>query len=530
MPPWRAILPLLLLFFQHPEAKNPERCPCAPGKTCALQGNFYPRRKIRYEKSAIPGNPNQVLHVQLALKVKEFPTYSFIAFPNETSIDATWLPSRFDTSIADRIPPKIANVSKFIDAVRIHFELPKDIKDVGMALYLLGIWGGCSGNTKDMFKGQCQLDVSTASLQRFCLPGRPCTHYENSHQLVLRRVTTAKVGVLLCLIFDKKDPWEVNETDIDIAYEKCLGNGQYSTVFTGYLSEKCRLKEKQPLLTETRKIADQDALSRSRFLAEIGLRKTIKRHSNVVNLIGVNTAPESLCILLEYCEHGSLFNFLQTKLKAYVEVHEVEQISKNGPPPAPLNSNDFLKLDHCFRVAIDICNGLEHLHSLGIIHRSLQSQNILLAADYSAKISGLASAQKEAEPSNRFRTHAHLPIKYMAPESLRNSQYTTSSDIWMFGVLFWEILTVGGLPYPSVPVIQMYTVLRKAIRPPQPLSCSDPLYSLLQDCWSFEPTLRPKLAEIRRLLLGYISSGEVHEELVTIDPCSDSYVQREEPR
>ena len=60
----------------------------------------------------------------------------------------------------------------------------------------------------------------------------------------------------------------------------------------------------------------------------------------------------------------------------------------------------------------------------------------------------------------------------MAPEALFDRVFTTQSDVWSFGILLWEIITLGGTPYPSVPVEKMFDYLKLGKRLEQPMNCS----------------------------------------------------------
>ena len=72
-----------------------------------------------------------------------------------------------------------------------------------------------------------------------------------------------------------------------------------------------------------------------------------------------------------------------------------------------------------------------------------------------------------------------LPVKWMAPEALFDRKYTTKSDVWAYGVLLWEIFTLGGNPYPSVPVEDLFDLLRNGHRMDKPPYASTEVASLI---------------------------------------------------
>ena len=69
-------------------------------------------------------------------------------------------------------------------------------------------------------------------------------------------------------------------------------------------------------------------------------------------------------------------------------------------------------------------------------------------------------------------SQGRLPVKWMAPEALFDRKYTSKSDVWSYGVLLWEVFTLGGNPYPSVPVEKLFDLLREGHRMERPPYCS----------------------------------------------------------
>lgn len=79
----------------------------------------------------------------------------------------------------------------------------------------------------------------------------------------------------------------------------------------------------------------------------------------------------------------------------------------------------------------------------------------------------------------------------MAPESLADHVYTTKSDVWSFGVLCWELITLGATPYPGIPPYNLYHLLKNGYRMDRPDNCSETVFSILRKCWTDDPNGRP---------------------------------------
>lgn len=90
-----------------------------------------------------------------------------------------------------------------------------------------------------------------------------------------------------------------------------------------------------------------------------------------------------------------------------------------------------------------IALGMEHLEHCGVVHRDLAARNILLTKEKIIKITDFGLSREHSYVN--FRT-AEMPIKWMAPETFidQNPKCLSKSDVWSFGIVLWEIGTLGN--------------------------------------------------------------------------------------
>jgi len=137
-----------------------------------------------------------------------------------------------------------------------------------------------------------------------------------------------------------------------------------------------------------------------------------------------------------------------------------------------------------------------------IVHRDLAARNVLLSDQHTIKICdfGLSRDIYEQNLYQKSIRSDPLPIKWMALESLKYRIYTSQSDVWSFGVLLWEIMMLGGCPYPTISSSHIYDVLSKGYRMPRPPLCCYNLYKIMLMCWHSNPANRPKFGSIKDMI------------------------------
>ena len=141
---------------------------------------------------------------------------------------------------------------------------------------------------------------------------------------------------------------------------------------------------------------------------------------------------------------------------------------------------------------------MSYLSSKKVIHRDLAARNILLDTKSNAngqwicKVADFGFA-RDIMANNVYerKSEGRLPIRWMSPESLYDNHYTTKSDVWSFGVLMWEIVTLGSTPYPGVPASDVMKSVRDGYRLEKPEHCKREIYNIMYYCWDADPEERP---------------------------------------
>uniref|UniRef100_A0A667GP32 Protein kinase domain-containing protein n=1 Tax=Lynx canadensis TaxID=61383 RepID=A0A667GP32_LYNCA len=136
------------------------------------------------------------------------------------------------------------------------------------------------------------------------------------------------------------------------------------------------------------------------------------------------------------------------------------------------------------------------------IHRDVAARNVLLTSGRVAKIGDFGLARDIMNDSNYIvKGNARLPVKWMAPESIFDCVYTVQSDVWSYGILLWEIFSLGLNPYPGILVnSKFYKLVKDGYQMAQPAFAPKNIYSIMQACWALEPTRRPTFQQICSLL------------------------------
>uniref|UniRef100_A0A671PIG2 Proto-oncogene tyrosine-protein kinase receptor Ret n=1 Tax=Sinocyclocheilus anshuiensis TaxID=1608454 RepID=A0A671PIG2_9TELE len=311
-----------------------------------------------------------------------------------------------------------------------------------------------------------------------------------------------------------EDPkWEFPRKNLVLG--KTLGEGEFGKVVK---ATAFRLKGKAGYTTVAVKMLKENA-SHSELrdlLSEFTLLKQVN-HPHVIKMYGACSQDGPLYLIVEYAKYGSLRNFLRESRKvgpSYMgnDANRNSSYLEN-PDERALTMGDLISF------AWQSSRGMQYLAEMKLVHRDLAARNVLVAEGRKMKISDFGlSRDVYEEDSYVKRSKGRIPVKWMAIESLFDHIYTTQSDVWSFGVLLWEIVTLGGNPYPGIAPERLFNLLKTGYRMEKPENCTDEMYNLMLRCWKQEPDKRPTFSDISKELEKMMVKSRDYLDLAASTP------------
>ncbi|KAK1791061.1 hypothetical protein P4O66_002103 [Electrophorus voltai] len=349
---------------------------------------------------------------------------------------------------------------------------------------------------------------------------------------------------------------------------KPLGEGCFGQVV---MAEALGIDKDKPkeAVTVAVKMLKDDATEKdlSDLVSEMEMMKMIGRHKNIINLLGACTQDGPLYVIVEYASKGNLREYLRARRPPGMEYSfDIARVADE-----PLTFKDLVSCTY------QVARGMEYLASQKCIHRDLAARNVLVTENNVMKIADFGLA-RDVHNIDYYKktTNGRLPVKWMAPEALFDRVYTHQSDVrrkrkkkeyvqgqcygkkrkisrstcgqscvtnlasfkapqtgrtptspspsrkWSFGVLMWEIFTLGGSPYPGIPVEELFKLLKEGHRMDKPANCTNDLYMMMKDCWhaisSQRPTFKQLVEDLDRIL-----TLATHEEYIDLCAPTEQY-------
>ncbi|XP_077483362.1 tyrosine-protein kinase Fer isoform X2 [Amblyomma americanum] len=278
-------------------------------------------------------------------------------------------------------------------------------------------------------------------------------------------VTSKSGAILQTPIF--RERWELNNDDVELV-EK-IGRGNFGDVYRALLHP-----QRLDVAVKTCRVNLPDE-HKKKFLQEGRILKQYD-HPNIVKFIGICVQKQPIMIVMELVPGGSLLTFLRNQ----------------GPKLSP---------KELLNMCTDAAAGMAYLESKNCIHRDLAARNCLVGKNNVVKISDFGMSREEEEyiVSDGMK---QIPIKWTAPEALNFGKYTSVCDVWSYGILAWEIYSLGASPYCGMSNSRARELIDTGYRLPAPEKVPETVYQLMLRCWEYNPDKRPTFQEVHQTLVN----------------------------
>ncbi|XP_043946330.1 protein-tyrosine kinase 6-like [Protopterus annectens] len=263
------------------------------------------------------------------------------------------------------------------------------------------------------------------------------------------------------------DEWERPREEFTLV--KKIGSGNFGEVYEGLWRNTMKVAIK---------VIKKDITKDDDFQKEVKIMKQLN-HKNILKLYAVSSI-DPYYIITELMAKGSLLDFLRG------------------------SEGRSLSLPELIDMAAQVSEGMYYLETSNFVHRDLAARNILLGEHNICKVAdfGLARVIKD---EFYFSHEKIIPYKWTAPEAISHGYYSVKSDIWSFGVVMYEIVTYGQIPYPGMSSSEVFSKITSGYRMPRPQSCPDVLYQIMLQCWNIDVEDRPSFCELRWYLDSHLN-------------------------
>ncbi|XP_032971103.1 ephrin type-A receptor 2 isoform X2 [Rhinolophus ferrumequinum] len=334
-----------------------------------------------------------------------------------------------------------------------------------------------------------------------------------------------------------------------VTRQKVIGAGEFGEVYKGTL--KASGKKEVPVAIKTLK-AGYTEKQRVDFLSEASIMGQFSHH-NIIRLEGVVSKCEACGQRWGLGTLGGLTrsgveggcprgptNRSSVRRCAHL-VHPQPSPHTRAPPAPPADKPLMIITEYMENGALDkflrekdgefnvlqlvgmlrgIAAGMKYLANMNYVHRDLAARNILVNSNLVCKVSDFGlSRVLEDDPEATYTTSGgKIPIRWTAPEAISYRKFTSSSDVWSYGIVMWEVMTYGERPYWELSNHEVMKAINDGFRLPTPMDCPSAIYQLMMQCWQQERARRPKFADIVSILDKLIRAPESLKTLADFDP------------
>uniref|UniRef100_A0A3P8NEX6 Tyrosine-protein kinase n=1 Tax=Astatotilapia calliptera TaxID=8154 RepID=A0A3P8NEX6_ASTCA len=254
--------------------------------------------------------------------------------------------------------------------------------------------------------------------------------------------------------------WEIDPRYLTFIKE--LGSGQFGVVKYG---------KWQGQHDVAIKMIKEGSMSEDDFIEEAKIMMKL-RHENLVQLYGVCTKQRPIYIVTEYLANGCLLTYLKEGLKQHPTSIQLLEMCK------------------------DVAEGMAYLESHQYIHRDLAARNCLVDGNGTVKVTDFGLSRYVLDDEYTSSVGSKFPVRWSPPEVLLYCKFSSKSDIWAYGVLMWEVYTLGRLPYERLNNTEIVDQVSRGLRLFRPQLANERVYSIMSSCWLDKAEERPNFQEL----------------------------------
>uniref|UniRef100_A0A3Q1F045 Tyrosine-protein kinase n=1 Tax=Acanthochromis polyacanthus TaxID=80966 RepID=A0A3Q1F045_9TELE len=254
--------------------------------------------------------------------------------------------------------------------------------------------------------------------------------------------------------------WEIDPRYLTFIKE--LGTGQFGVVKYGKWQGKHDVAIK---------MIKEGSMSEDDFIEEAKIMMKL-RHENLVQLYGVCTKQRPIYIVTEFLSNGCLLTYLREGLKQHPTAVQLLEMCK------------------------DVSEGMTYLESKQYIHRDLAARNCLVDGNGTVKVTDFGLSRYVLDDEYTSSAGSKFPVRWSPPEVLLYCKFSSKSDIWAYGVLMWEVYTLGRLPYERLNNTEIVDQVSRGLRLYRPQLANEKVYSIMSSCWQDKADERPTFQEL----------------------------------
>ncbi|KAK1884970.1 Receptor-type tyrosine-protein kinase FLT3 [Dissostichus eleginoides] len=321
--------------------------------------------------------------------------------------------------------------------------------------------------------------------------------------------------------YDKQ--WEFPRENLELEKRSRTGLWAFGTVVqaTAYgineagVSQQVAVK----MLKEKHQTVEKEAL-----MSELKMLTHIGHHANIVNLLGACTDSGPTYLIFQYCCYGDLLNYLKTNRELYHKSvtdaftkDRFSSIYHNLQPNKSSREGD-KAVDNYVPMHRSTTGGQEDIALLHInlndsIEEPLNNEEAddLTDDEQTLTFDDLLSFAFQVAKGMEFLSskNVRLPVKWMAPESTFQGIYTMKSDVWAYGILLWEIFSLGVTPYPGMKVDHtFYSMIERGFKMECPYYANESVYGMMCKCWALDPCDRPSFSKLVSFVCDQLTDRE----------------------